>query len=325
MSSKKRNLDETFWFTRQYKAGLLNLESKVQIQNNIRPKKKKRNTLLIVILILLLILVIGGGIWCFSSRNNNNKNNEKQQFNNTDNEDKDITVIDDIDTLHDITSFEKFKEDWGLDYTSNKDFKIQGVLLNSIKASLYFDYTYIPIVTKEKEGTSKLIIKHGNNVLYDYTTSVSEEKPIITFLQLLDNDYLIVGEKLCSKYLEETKECVINKSDGYHNILYMNNNGTKLFYGFDEKNSINANITNDSSYYIYDISINNTIITFKTLHNDYKTGTYTCDDSYYEQDVTKEYVVTYIGNETFLAPASSKSIKYKDYCDNKSLYEFNIE
>jgi hypothetical protein len=140
---------------------------------------------------------------------------------------------------------------------------------------------------------------------------------------MFSNDYVVVGEKDCRSGANP-RECQVRKSDPFRNLFYVDNR-TVDYIRQDHINIDIGNIFPDDDYYIYDIAIDDRIITLKTLRNEYSAGIWGCGiPSLANLDVQRVYTVTYNGRWNFSAPVMMDSVKYSAYCssDDKSSFDW---
>ena len=261
---------------------------------------------------LLIALVIGMGTFIvydkFVKEDKKDNGKDDTPIVTPNNNNNGMVTIDDKDTSHEVTTFDNIVNVWSKDVTKNKAYKIQNVVLNNKKASLYVDYTfeyekvdYLP--ESKTTGKTKLTIKHGDTVLYTNETVANQGKSILQYLNIIDNNYLIYGEKLCSAY-DSNNNCSVHKTDSYSEISIISNSQKE-----DVKKYLNNN-----DYYVYDLSSNNNGITIKTLYNGYGSGMWSCDES--TGDVQRIYNVNY-SSKAFTEAKMISSISFKDFCKNK--------
>ncbi len=282
------------------------------INDNIKNEKTKNNNLLVGVIIGLLIGLLLGVIACtvcnkyFSDKETDNKDTAEKEKDNESNKKNEIEVIPDNDTEHEIITFDDISNLMSKDLTKAKSYKIQDVVYNNKKASIYIDYTFqyekYDVMPNDKTtGDTKLVIKHGDEVLNTFETQEYNPKIVMTYLNVVDGKYLIYGDKTCLAF--SNGNCSLNKSDGYNNIYLISP---------DNKESI-ENYHKDSSYFIYEINSDDNGITFKTFENKYGSGMWNCENT---GDLQKVYNMKYSSGK-FSNPELVSKVTYAEYCKNK--------
>lgn len=251
--------------------------------------------------------------------------------------------VDDKDSSHIVSTFDKIINDWGNDVTKNKSFKIQNVKLRNVTATLYIDYT------NNKENNkpiSTITIKHGDNKLYSYT---SQEKYLtLSYLKLFD-DLIIYGANYCDAVT--SGKC--NKHQTFSHVLAVNNdsfitlydgslvlkNGESEIYKdksvFLENENVYAKPYND--FRVYDIKISDDYIFFYTVAEDYEeifnydylTHDNNCNNMFWIAsafDMQRTFKTKFIYDEKYKiyeldSLEKQSSIKYSDYCTNKNVFQ----
>ncbi len=285
------------------------------------PAKKKGKGGLICI--VLLLLICGGfAAWYFAlggkdvlaGKKEEPKQEEKKEENENKQEKKEeskIEIFEDNDTEHEIITFDDIFNVMSQDVTKNKAYKIQNIVINNKKASLYIDYTfeyqkYDLIPDDKTRGTTNVTIKHGDTVLYTKKTYNYQPTYVITYLGIVDNNYLIVGEKTCSSInLNSNNLCNINKRESYNEISLVSYNKTEKIDKY----------FNNNEFFVYDLSNDDSGITVKTLLNKFGSGMWNCEET---GDVQRVYKIEYSSSSKLFTEAKMKSnITFEEYCKNK--------
>lgn len=255
-------------------------------------------------------------------------------------ENKEI-IIDDKDSSHIATTFEKIIDVWGNNVIENKSYKIKNVKLNNTTASLYIDYTF---KLENEKPNATLTIKHGDNELYTYTEK--ENYFNLSYLKLYDNLIIYgtnycdnVDNEICNKHLTYSQVLAFNKDDFiplYDRTIISQGNGI-IFHRdtsvFLEDKNVYADPYND--FRVYDIKINNDNIYFYTIvenYDDIFTQDYffrdnNCNDPFWvsiDFDMQRTFKTNFIYNESYKSYELGElikqdSIQYADYCENKNV------
>ena len=258
-------------------------------------------------------------------------------------ENKEI-IIEDKDSSHIATTFDKIIDVWGNNVIENKSYKIKNVKLNNTTASLYIDYTF---KLENEKPNATLTIKHGDNELYTYTEK--ENYFNLSYLKLYDNLIIYgtnycdnVDNGICNKHLTYSQVLAFNKDDSislYDRTIISQGNGITLHRDtsvFLEDKNVYADPYND--FRVYDIKINNDNIYFYTIvenydnvfTNDYNFRDNNCNDPFWvsiDFDMQRTFKTSFIYNELYKSYElgeliKQSSIQYADYCTNKNVLGF---
>lgn len=258
-------------------------------------------------------------------------------------ENKEI-IIEDKDSSHIATTFDKIIDVWGNNVIENKSYKIKNVKLNNTTASLYIDYTF---KLENEKPNATLTIKHGDNELYTYTEK--ENYFNLSYLKLYDNLIIYgtnycdnVDNGICNKHLTYSQVLAFNKDDSislYDRTIISQGNGITLHRDtsvFLEDKNVYADPYND--FRVYDIKINNDNIYFYTIvenydnvfTKDYNFRDNNCNDPFWvsiDFDMQRTFKTSFIYNELYKSYElgeliKQSSIQYADYCTNKNVLGF---
>ena len=258
-------------------------------------------------------------------------------------ENKEI-IIEDKDSSHIATTFDKIIDVWGNNVIENKSYKIKNVKLNNTIASLYVDYTF---KLENELPNATLTIKHGDNELYTYTEK--ENYFNLSYLKLYDNLIIYgtnycdnVDNGICNKHLTYSQVLAFNKDDFiplYDRTIISQGNGITLHRDtsvFLEDKNVYADPYND--FRVYDIKINDDSIYFYTIvenyddvfTKDYNFRDNNCNDPFWvsiDFDMQRTYKTSFVYSESYKSYElgeliKQSSIQYADYCTNKNILGF---
>ena len=302
--------------------------------------KKTNKFYLVFSLIITVIFIIGfiGNATGLFDKIEDKIDDIKENIKNRD------KTIEDKDTTHVVTTFDKFIKDWGNDITKNKAYKIKNIKLNNITASLYIDYTY-----KLDNGNpiSTITFKHGDNEIYTYTDK--KETFNVSYLNVFDN-FIIYGASKC----DNVNDGDCQKHFTYSQVLAFYKDEYKPFYDNTEiPQNVDITVYNDISLFsesenkyadpyndfrAYNIYIKNNYIYFDTIAEEYDLNfeidslhhKNNCNSPYWislDFDMQRTYKTKFNYDEKYKFHEIDNlqivnSINYKSYCNDKNVIEF---